>query len=504
MRNRRPRGREVRWTSPERREEIALDIVSTTEGVTELAVDVLAIGATPSGLNASGREIDEALDGNLSEYLNQTGFKGHLGAFSLVPTFGRIPANAIAIVGLGDGSPSELRRAAAGAARKLGQHNDAASTLHEGFEDATEAAVEGWHLGNYRLKSYKANPRTARLQRVMFVGRDQDLSIERGTARATASLTARDLVNEPASALWPEVFADRAREVADVAGLDFSVHDEDQLAERGFGGLLAVAQGSVKPARLIELRYVPKSSAGKVVIVGKGVTYDSGGLSLKDAKSMEAMKTDMGGGAAVIGAMGALPKIDIDLEVIALIPATENMPSGSALKPGDVITHYGGKTTEVLNTDAEGRLILADALAYASEMGPDAIVDIATLTGAMKVALGTKVGGLFANDDGLGEEVSTAAASAGESFWRMPLFDEYRIDLDSDIADMKNMGQRWGGGIYAALFLQDFVGAGIKWAHLDIAGPGRSEVEYDEVTKGGTGFGARTLVAWLEQRGKRA
>jgi leucyl aminopeptidase len=507
MRNHRrmARGGAGRCRSQEIERRGALDVVSTAESATELAVDVVAIGATSDGLNASGRAVDEGLDGNLSEYLNQTGFKGRLGAFSLVPTFGRIPANAVAVVGLGDGTPSDVRRAAAGAARKLGQHNDAASTLHEDLsEETAEATVEGWHLGSYRLKSYKTNPHSPRLQRVMVIGRDQDRLIDRATARATASVTARDLVNEPASALWPEVLAERAQEVADVTGLEHKVLDEKELAERGFGGLLAVAQGSIKPPRLIELRFSPANATGKVVLVGKGVTFDSGGLSLKDAKSMETMKTDMGGGAAVIGAMSALPKLDVNVEVVALIPATENMPGGSALKPGDVITHYGGATTEVLNTDAEGRLILADALAYASEMEPEAIVDIATLTGAMKVALGTKMGGLFANDEALGEEIERASKSAGERLWRMPLFDDYRSDLDSDIADMKNMGQRWGGGIYAALFLREFVGRNISWGHLDIAGPGRSEIEYDEVSKGGTGFGARTLVAWLEARGRRA
>ncbi|MDQ4144727.1 MAG: leucyl aminopeptidase, partial [Actinomycetota bacterium] len=317
----------------------------------------------------------------------------------------------------------------------------------------------------------------------------------------TATLTARELTNEPASALWPEVLAERAREVAEVAGLECTLLDENELAERGFGGLLAVAQGSTRPPRLIELRYKPENPLGHVAIVGKGVTFDSGGLSLKDAKSMETMKTDMGGGAAVIGAMGALPRLDVRVEVTAVVPTTENMPSGSAVKPGDVITHYGGKTSEVLNTDAEGRLILADALAYVSEQRPDAIVDVATLTGAMMVALGKKAAGYFANDDGLAAEIERAAGTAGERVWRMPLFDDYRSDLDSDVADIKNIGTRFGGAIFAALYLGDFIGDGISWGHLDIAGPGRAESDYDEVTKGASGFAARTLVAWLESRG---
>ena len=481
---------------------MALDIVWTTENAHEVAVDVLAVGATPSGLNESGAAIDERLDGALSEYLNQTGFKGKVGSTTLVPTLGRIPANAIAVVGLGDETPAEVRRATAGAARRLSQHSNAASTLHEGLDSATlEASVEGWHLGNYRFKTYKADPRPPKLQRVMLVGDGDEDSVARATARANATITARDLVNEPASALWPEALAERAREIADVAGLEYSVLDENELAERGFGGLLGVAQGSSRPPRLIQLRYAPSNASTKIALVGKGVTFDSGGLSLKDAKSMETMKTDMGGGAAVIGAMGALPKLEVNAEVIGLIPTTENMPGGAAIKPGDVITHYGGKTTEVLNTDAEGRLILADALVYASEQRPDAIVDVATLTGAMMVALGKKAAGYFANDDALARDLEAAATAAGERVWRMPLFDDYRSDLDSDIADLKNIGQRWGGAIYAALFLRDFVGSRIRWGHLDIAGPGRSESDYDDVVKGGTGFAARTLVSLLERAG---
>ncbi|MDQ4095266.1 MAG: leucyl aminopeptidase [Actinomycetota bacterium] len=482
---------------------MALDIVWTTESATEVAADVVVVGATSSGLNASGRAIDGLLDGALSKYLSHTGFKAKVGSTTIVPTLGRAPSNAVAVVGLGDATASEVRRAAAGAARKLAQHSNAASALHEDLDAAAlESSVEGWHLGNYRFKTYKSDPRPPKLQRITLVGTQDDQSVERATARASATITARDLINEPASALWPEVLAERAREVADVSGLEYTAWDENELAERGFGGLLGVAQGSRRPPRLIQLRYAPRESSTKVALVGKGVTFDSGGLSLKDAKSMETMKTDMGGGAAVIGAMGALRKLGVTAEVLGFIPTTENMPGGAAIKPGDVITHYGGKTSEVLNTDAEGRLILADALAYASEQRPDAIVDVATLTGAMMVALGKKAAGYFANDDDLARDLEAAATAAGERIWRMPLYDDYRSDLDSDIADLKNIGQRWGGAIYAALFLRDFVGRGISWGHLDIAGPGRSESDYDDVAKGGTGFAARTLVSWLERIGR--
>ena len=463
-----------------------------------MAADVVVVAAAASGgLRRSGLEIDEALDGRLSEYLTQTGFKGKVGSTTVLPTFGRLGATAAAVVGVGDGTPNELRRAAGSAARKLSQHSIAASALHESAGDAA-AVAEGWHLGGYRFSRYKSDPRPSRLQRVVMLGPATDDELARASARAGATLTARDLTNEPASAMYPEVLAERAQEIAHVADLEFTALDEAELRERGFGGLLGVAQGSTRPPRLIQLRYAPPDPVRKVFLVGKGVTFDSGGLSLKDAKSMETMKTDMGGGAAVIGALGAAAKLSLKTEVTGLVPATENMPSGAALKPGDVIHHYGGKTSEVLNTDAEGRLILADALAFASEQQPDAIVDVATLTGAMMVALGKKAAGLFANREDLADELTTAADRAGERLWRMPLYDDYRSDLDSDIADIKNIGARWGGAINAALFLREFVGDEIPWAHLDIAGPGRAESDLDEVSKGASGFAARTLVTWLE------
>lgn len=469
--------------------------------MTEVAADVVVVAADATGsLRSSGRAVDEALEGGLSEYLTQSGFKGKVGAVTVLPSFGRLGASAVAVAGVGDGTPNEIRRAAGSAARKLSQHSTAASTLHEDSA-ASAPAAEGWHLGAYRFTTYKSDPRSNKLQRVLFLGESSEDELSRAAARASAGLTARDLTNEPASTLSPEVLAERSREIADVAGLEFSALGQGELREQGFGGLLAVAQGSARPPRLITLRYSASDPSGEVTLVGKGVTFDSGGLSLKDAKSMETMKTDMGGGAAVIGAMSALPKLGLSTSVTALIPATENMPSGSALRPGDVIRHYGGKTSEVLNTDAEGRLILADALAFASEKRPDAIVDVATLTGAMKVALGNKAAGFFANREEMAQEIEKAAESAGERVWRMPLYDDYRSDLDSEIADIKNTATRWGGAIYAALYLREFLDRGIPWGHLDIAGPGRAENDYDEVTKGASGFAARTLVAWLEGRG---
>jgi leucyl aminopeptidase len=488
---------------------LALEIVPTTETPTEVTADVVAVGATNNGgdfaLGTSARSVDDILEGGLSEHLDRSGFKAKIGSVAIVPTFGRVAPKTVAVVGLGSTSTdaAEVRRAAGNAARRLSHYQVAASTLHEGGDAGTAAAAaEGWHLGSYRFNEYKSDPKLSKLQRVLFLGETSEEELTKARARAEASITARDLTNEPASTLWPETMADRARAIADANGLEITVLDENDLQSKGFGGLLAVGQGSVRPPRLIQLRHAPENPSGKVALVGKGVTFDSGGLSLKDAKSMETMKTDMAGGAAVLGAMSALKRLAVGCEVIGIVPATENLPGDSAIKPGDVIRHYGGQTSEVLNTDAEGRLILADGLAYASELQPDAILDVATLTGAMMVALGRKAAGYFSNNDALAKEIEVAASRAGERVWRMPLFDDYRSDMDSDIADIKNIGTRWGGAIYGALYLRDFVAKDIPWGHIDIAGPARVDSDQDEVSKGGSGVAARTLIAWLEERGR--
>jgi leucyl aminopeptidase len=326
--------------------------------------------------------------------------------------------------------------------------------------------------------------------------------VERGVALGEAICFARDLINEPASGLTPDALANKARELAAANGFECEILDEIALEERGFGGVIGVAKGSDEPPRLITLHYKPSGAKAKVALVGKGVTFDSGGLSLKDAKGMETMKTDMSGGAAVIAAIGAAARLKLPIEVLGFVPAVENLPSGDSIKPGDVIRHYNGKTVEVLNTDAEGRLILADALSFASEAKPEAIIDVATLTGSIMIALGRDITGLFANDDALATELETAANAAGEDLWRMPLYEAYNKELESEVADLKNIGIRWGGAIMAALFLQNFVPKGLPWAHLDIAGAARAESDSDEGPKGGTGIVMRTLFKWLEDRSK--
>jgi leucyl aminopeptidase len=296
--------------------------------------------------------------------------------------------------------------------------------------------------------------------------------------------------------------AERAREVAAKARLQVKVWDEKALAEEGFGGIIGVGRASATPPRLVRLDYTPPRAGRRtphVVLVGKGITFDTGGLSLKPAEAMMNMKRDMTGAGVVMAVMGALGAVDCPVRVTGLLPCAENAVSGNALRPGDVIRHYGGRTSEVNNTDAEGRLVLADAMAYAvSEIKPDAIVDVATLTGAVKITLGQRTGGLFANDDALAELIRTAGAAAGEPLWRLPLVEDYEEKLESKVADADNAAGS-PGAITAALFLQHFTG-GVPWAHLDIASVGDSPVDAFEWTMGATGFGARALLHWLELR----
>jgi leucyl aminopeptidase len=484
-------------------------IVSSNEAPEGITCDALLVGAsTGEGgdgvrLSEGGSAVDQALDGHLTRYLQGTSFKGKVGDITVIPTLGHVTPKSIAVVGLGENhDPSSLRRASGIAARRLGERSVVASALHEPAwgEDAAASVVEGFLLGSYRFTTYKSDPHPSKIQRLIVLDVGSEAALERAVARAEATMLARDLTNEPASSLVPETLETRAREIADVNGLECTTLNEDELVERGFGGIAGVGQGSARPPRLIELRYVPEGSAGKVVLIGKGITFDSGGLSLKPANSMEQMKTDMAGAGAVMGALSVCKRLAVNVEVVALIAAAENMPSATSIKPGDVLRHYGGKTSEVINTDAEGRLVLADALAYASEQEPDAIVDVATLTGAIKIALGSKAAGVFSNDDGLAAEVADAAERAGERVWRLPLYDDYARELESEIADLKNTGGRWGGSILAALFLREFVGEGIPWAHLDIAGAARADSAYDEISKGGTGVGTRTLISFLEGR----
>jgi leucyl aminopeptidase len=339
------------------------------------------------------------------------------------------------------------------------------------------------------------------LERLVVVGTGKGVraALDRGARVAAAVALARDLVNEPAGTLTPSRLAEVAAEVASGCGLALTVWDEAAIAREGLGGLAGVARGSDEPPRLICLEHTPDGATqrARIALVGKGITFDSGGLSIKTAEGMETMKTDMSGAAAVLATMSAIHALVPDVAVVAIVPASENMPGGRATKPGDVLRIRNGTTVEVLNTDAEGRLVLADALSLAVEAGVDAIVDLATLTGACKIALGPKIAGLMGNQDGWTEQVRAAAERAGESVWPLPLPDEYRRSIDSDVADVKNIGSdRWGGALTAGLFLREFVGS-VPWAHLDIAGPARSSEDDGYLRKGGTGWGVRTLLELL-------
>ncbi|HWL65030.1 MAG TPA: leucyl aminopeptidase [Actinomycetota bacterium] len=486
---------------------MSIEVMPAKGDVTSIACDALIVAAGSKDgsvvLSEAAEHLDREFDGYLSSYLKEISYKGEGREIAIFPSFGKVAASTIVVVGVdkkGDGI-KRVRRAAAACARRLSERSVIASTLHSVEAGTVAASIEGFVLGAYKSPTRKKDAKKSKIERIELLDADK-ADIARGLVYAAATIIARDLVNQPGSELTPTTFAERAQLIASETGLDCDVLDEKELRKRGFGGLLAVAQGSVNPPKLIQLRYSPRGAKERVALVGKGVTFDSGGLSLKTAGGMEDMKTDMGGGAAVIGAMSALSRLKPKIEVIALIPATENMPSGSAIKPGDVIQHYGGLTTEVLNTDAEGRLILADALVLASEQEPKAIIDAATLTGSMSIALGHKMTGAFSNDDELWEEFAAAAGRAGEPMWRMPLVEDYRKSLDSDVADMKNIGTRYGGAVVAALFLREFVGEKIPWIHLDIAGTGRAEGESDDGPRGATGVATRTLIAWLEKRGR--
>ncbi|MFV1971655.1 MAG: leucyl aminopeptidase [Acidimicrobiia bacterium] len=398
------------------------------------------------------------------------------------------------LVGLGDELDAEmLRRAAAGAARAAKGYASVATAMHlVDIDGAAGAVALGTILGSYSFDEYKSDPKTSKLAELVLVGGDQSAAeIASAVTLAGGVVLARDLVNRPAADTPPAALADIASGLS--TDVDVKVYDESEIVEAGFGGLVAVNLGADRPARMVVMRYSPEDADKTVAFVGKGIVFDSGGLSIKPASGMETMKTDMAGAAAVMGAVKVIAELGLKVNVIGITPLTENLTGGSAQKPGDVMRAYNGKTIEVLNTDAEGRLVLADGLALAAENEPDLIVDIATLTGACKVALGPSIGGLFASDDEAAELVGGAALAAGEKMWRMPLEAEYKPLIESDIADMKNTAGRWGGAITAALILSEFVGD-TPWVHLDVAGPARAEKDEHYISKGGTGFGVRTLV----------
>lgn len=465
-------------------------ITGPITGCDLLVVPVLA-DRTPATQNPAAPDID-ALD----RLLDMKDFSGKTGQTLFVSTPDG-PAPEALLVGLGDDLDLEgLRRAAGSVARVISGYGTVATLLHDvDLEGAPEAVALGTHLGAYSFDEYRSEPKPRSFSTLVLLDADEDLDLGASAAIAKGVVLARDLVNRPAKDKPPTAMADIATGLG--SNVDVTVYDEQQIVEMGFGGLEAVNLGSDQPARMVVMSYKPEGAQKTVAFVGKGIVFDSGGLSIKPAAGMETMKTDMSGAAAVMGAVQAIAEIGLKVNVIGITPLTENMTGGSAQRPGDVMRAYNGKTIEVLNTDAEGRLVLADGLGLAVEKEPDLIVDIATLTGACVVALGKKVGGLFSNDDDAADLVGSAAHAAGEKFWRLPIEAEYKKLVESEIADMKNIGGRWGGAITAAIILEEFVDD-YPWVHLDIAGPARSESTEHYITKGASGYGVRTLVAVAE------
>ncbi|WP_433471057.1 leucyl aminopeptidase family protein [Saccharomonospora azurea] len=423
------------------------------------------------------------------------------------------------VVGVGKGDRRHFRAAGAAFVRAAHTYADVEADsggrppltvqvrLPESAHAGDHAAfATGAVLGGYRYRVTESDEpirvRTLRLLVPDGAAVDEYASeVEKACELASATALARDVANTPSNVKSPDWLARTAERVADVPGLSVTVRDETWLEKRRFGGILAVGRGSANPPRLVELSYRPRGATAHVLLVGKGITFDTGGLSLKPAAGMHLMRTDMSGGGAVIAAMRSIAALKPGVRVTGLVPAAENHVSGSSYRPGDVVRHHGGRTTQVENTDAEGRMVLADALAYGIETHrPDVVIDVATLTGAMKVALGLRTGGLFATEDTLAERLRAAGDEVGEQWWRMPLSEEHAEAVRADIADVRQCPPG-PGGITAALFLREFTD-GLPWAHLDIAGPARAEGAYDEVVAGGTGFGARTLVEFVTSYGR--
>jgi len=473
-------------------------IVNFFEGMESLDGDIAAV--------------DKALGGTISQLISQGEIKGKLNEITLVHSLGKLPTARVVVVGLGkqaELSQNKVRGAVAETCRWLRQKSVATiATIAQGagingisLKDAAQAVTEGALLGLYSFRKHitREDDKLGEIKEFLIVGSDEaKLHLEEGSDKgrilAEATNLARDMVNEPANYMTPSHMAETAMRLAKSYGLEVSVLEREQMSELGMGALLGVAQGSQQPPKFIILHYKEEDSTeSNVALVGKGVTFDSGGISIKPSEKLEEMKGDMAGGAAVMAAITAIAQLKPKINVTAIVPATENLLGGSALKPGDILTAMNGKTIEIITTDAEGRLILADALGYAKKQGAKLMIDVATLTGACRVALGDICTGAFGNNQELVDKVIAAGAEAGELIWQMPMYDEYKEQNKSDVADIKNVGGRLGGAITAAKFLAEFVDD-TPWVHLDIAGTSLTEKERTYLVKGATGVPVRTLV----------
>jgi len=502
-----------------------LEIRVSAERLEQYRGDAVVVAVAEKASLADGAaEADRLLDGLIGQLVSSREICGKAGEVTILHTQGKLPVARVAVVGLGKAEEIDcfaVRRAMGAATRVLRDRGcrRVGTMVHHLVpsgprgEAGVRAAVEGAYVGLYRgeeCKSERSLP--ADLDELCLLGIQEqylsfaELAAHAGRVGGEATNYARFLANLPANELTPSRLAEEARQAAERVGLDCQVMGPDEVERLGMGAFLAVAQGSEQPACLIVLTHRGRETSGEhsgtesplVALVGKGLTFDSGGISLKSAEHMEVMKRDMAGAAAVLAAMRAIAELKLELNVMAVIPATENLPSGRAYKPGDVVKALTGKTIEIVSTDAEGRLILADALAYAKQLGATHLLDVATLTGACVIALGHVASGVMGNDNRLVEAVLDAADQAGERMWRLPLFPEYRRQLDSQIADLKNVGGRPAGAITGGWFLREFVGE-TAWAHIDIAGTAWSEKDEPHQVEGATGAGTRTLLTLIER-----
>ncbi|MBI4296430.1 MAG: leucyl aminopeptidase [Chloroflexi bacterium] len=459
--------------------------------------------------------VDQALDGAISQLVNLGEIKGKANEVTVIHTLGKLPAARVLVIGLGKQKElmlDKVRNAVAEVCRlcqKRGITRVASAVLGAGIagisaESAARAITEGALLGTYAFREHKTKDREDKEIKTLTVIDSDRRTLpalrkghDTGNILAEATNAARDMVNQPANHMTPTDMAAAAARISKAYGLELTVLEREQMRELGMGALLGVAQGSQQPPKFVVLRYRGRRSQGvDIALVGKGITFDSGGISLKPAEKMEEMKGDMSGGAAVMNALAAIARFKPKVNVTAIIPATENLPGGSALKPGDVLKAMSGKTIEIISTDAEGRLILSDALSYAKKLGARRIIDVATLTGACHIALGELYSGGFTNNQEMLDKLIAAGKEAGEHIWQLPADEKYSEYLKSDVADMKNTGPRWGGAITAARFLAEFVGD-IPWVHLDIAGTFLSEKDSGATVKGATGVPVRTLVNYV-------
>jgi len=491
-----------------------LEIVVTAGDISRFEADAIIVGLFEGSESLDGDTgaVDRALDGAIARLVSQGEVKGKLGENTLIHSLGKLPAARVVVAGLGkesDLTQDKVRGVVGGTCRMLRAKGvKSVATVAQGAgaagvtaEAAAQAIAEGAMLGLYQFRRHiTREAEHGEIERLTIVDSREpnipalEVGCRKGEIMAGAAIVARDMVNEPSNYMTPTDMAAEAARLSETCGLGLEVLDKEQMEEMGMGALLGVARGSHQPPRFIILRYRGRDSDEvDIALAGKAITFDSGGISLKPSNNMGDMKADMAGGAAVIAAMAGISRLKPAVNVLGLVPATENLPGGNALKPADVLTAMGGKTIEIVTTDAEGRLVLADALGYARKQDARRIVDVATLTGACVVALGAVCTGVFGNNQELIDRVIAAGNGAGEKMWHLPTFDEYKEQNKSDVADIKNSGGRDAGAITGALFVGEFAGD-TPWVHLDIAGTDMAAKQQTYYTKGATGIPVRTLI----------